>query len=372
MNPAIPSSDDRDAGLWLACGGVAVALHLAVLLIFAFTSVASWFVMTPPPSAVPDKAEEAPLVILPIVPKPAEAPTAAPEPKRFARTSPDQAGPAPEDAPFIGERDTQAAGDAAPVRGADPDLASQKGVQPKAGEIETTRSDYQDGDLASQDMGSQAADPAPVEPVREEPVETEQLAAQAPPAQSKDPSKDVLAAGPDPIDVASRQEIPVESQETPEKKIEEMPKERPTEATSESRPKPKPTAPPSTPGFRGNQQPTQLSGSISRSGNPALDVKSGPLGKYHAALSRAIEKSWQRQVVRNRDYITPGVLRIRVVLDPEGRVRSVGTVDEVGVNVIQRGFTHTSIREAELPSMPAEVRKELAGEPLELLYNFIF
>jgi hypothetical protein len=61
-----------------------------------------------------------------------------------------------------------------------------------------------------------------------------------------------------------------------------------------------------------------------------------------------------------------------VVLDEQGRVRTVGTVEEFGIGVIQKGFTHKAIREADLPRMPDEVRKELQGEPLELLYNFIF
>jgi hypothetical protein len=60
------------------------------------------------------------------------------------------------------------------------------------------------------------------------------------------------------------------------------------------------------------------------------------------------------------------------VLDESGQVRSVGTVEEVGVGTIQKGFTHQAIREADLPEMPAEVRRQLDGEALELLYNFIF
>jgi hypothetical protein len=39
---------------------------------------------------------------------------------------------------------------------------------------------------------------------------------------------------------------------------------------------------------------------------------------------------------------------------------------------VQKGFTLSSIRDAAIPAMPAELRKELDGEPMELLFNFYF
>ena len=125
-------------------------------------------------------------------------------------------------------------------------------------------------------------------------------------------------------------------------------------------------------GFRGNQRKTELKGSISRSGHSAVDMEAGALGKYQAAIGRAIEKSWQRKMIENRDYILPGSLSLRVVLDPQGKVRSILPVNEFKGGIIQKGFTHSAIREADLPAMPAEVKSELDGDPLELLYNFIF
>jgi hypothetical protein len=39
---------------------------------------------------------------------------------------------------------------------------------------------------------------------------------------------------------------------------------------------------------------------------------------------------------------------------------------------VQKGFTLNSIRDADIPAMPAAVRKDFAKEPLELIFNFYF
>ncbi|GAA5482474.1 hypothetical protein [Haloferula sargassicola] len=352
----------------MASALAALLLHLLGLAFFAVAVIQHWIRQPEPPAAKVEENAEAPLVIVPMIPQPPAAPAEPAVPKKqFARTTPDQAGPAPEDAPFIGENDTRAAGDLPADATANPLTASQQGIDAKDREMETTESDYQDGDLAHRDLGDASADPMVAEPTppneRQEPSE-----AAAPRPASREKPTTSLATGPDPIDVATREaELAMESaevEETPKEKVADKPRE-------EVKPKPQPVAE-KAPGFRGNQQRVRLKGAISRSGKPALDVNAGPLGRYHAALSRAIEKSWQRAAVRNRDFITPGVLRVQVVLDPTGKVRTVGLMDEVGTTTIQRGFTFSSIREADLPEMPEEVRRELNGEPLELLYNFIF
>jgi outer membrane biosynthesis protein TonB len=167
---------------------------------------------------------------------------------------------------------------------------------------------------------------------------------------------------------------------------EEPPKPAPPERSEEGKEKPEepekpvdPTQPaspapqsPQSPGFRGNQKKTRLEGSISRLGRSALDVEDSALGRYHAAVSRAVEKEWQRNCVRNRDYITPGQLTMRVMLEASGKVRSVGFMEEFGVGNIPKGFTLNSIRDAEIPAMPGELKKQLDGEPLELIYRFNF
>ena len=85
-----------------------------------------------------------------------------------------------------------------------------------------------------------------------------------------------------------------------------------------------------------------------------------------------MEKEWQLNCVRNRDYITPGQIIVRFVLEPSGKVRSLTFLEEFGVGAIQKGFTSESIRTAKIPAFPDELKKQLNGEPLEVTYSFTF
>jgi outer membrane biosynthesis protein TonB len=175
-----------------------------------------------------------------------------------------------------------------------------------------------------------------------------------------------LATGPDPVD----RPMPPEPQRPPE------PQPRPAERTAARDPAVAPPAPPAArqrePGFRGNQQKTALRGSISRRGPSSLDVENNALGRYQAALSRAVEREWQRNCVRYRDFITPGFLTVRFLVEPDGRIRGLQFIEVVEASEIQKGFTLNSIRGAPIPPMPAELKRNLDGDPLELIYNFYF
>ena len=155
-------------------------------------------------------------------------------------------------------------------------------------------------------------------------------------------------------------------------KEEIKPKEQQTTAEL---PKPKQDSPENAakdPGFRGNQEKTKLSGSISRKGKSALNVANTAMGRYQAALSRAIEAEWNMNCTKYRDFITPGILTLRFVIDENGKVRSVNVVEMVDAGEVQKGFTLNAIRQAKIPSIPNDLKKELDGEPIELLYNFYF
>jgi hypothetical protein len=375
-----PAATERsDARLWLKA--VLFALCLYVVLVVAYFKLAPLLVTETKP-VESRQPESRSVMIMPVTRAAEPVPDAAPEPsgaKRFARTSPDQASEAPENPNFIGELDTQATSDAAPVASA-PEMPSQKGEKPRFGEVETTESNYQDGDLAHDREGAPGEARQAVKEQQEAQQEqaatneaelggTEEMVQRE---EEPAPPKERLAETPFPVE---RPVLPIETEEDPKSAPEEIrEKAEKTEKKEEvaedlKRVEPSPAG---DPGFRGNQRKTELKGSISRSGRSALNVEAGELGKYHAAIGRAIEKSWQRKVIENSDYIVPGSISLRVVLDPSGKVRSIFTVNEFGIGTIQKGFTHNAIRDAPLPAMPAEVKRELGGEPLVLLYNFIF
>ncbi len=126
------------------------------------------------------------------------------------------------------------------------------------------------------------------------------------------------------------------------------------------------------PAFSGYQRKTAIVGSISRTGRSALDVVDSPLGRYQAVISRAVEQEWQRNCVRHRDFITPGFLTVRFFVETSGKVRTVQFVGSMETGEVQKGFTLNSIRDADIPPMPAAVKKEFEKEPLELIFNFYF
>lgn len=364
------------ARLWLAAFVASALLNALVLLMAAWWMVER-IVLRPPPVAAP---LETVAMIVPMaaaksvpetVPDPVEEVAAG---SRFARTSPDQVEEAPEKADFIGERNTRATSDAPAVVGA-PDQPSQRGREPEfEDEVETTESDYQDGELASERVADASATAA--RPPGAEAASTEAAADQRPADAMPEREQERLAEGP----------LPVDRMVEERKAVDEAPKPSPTDRRSEGESQSEAekalqsaavgngeaAAEASSPGFRGNQKKTRLEGSIARSGRSALNVEDSVLGRYHAAVSRAVEKEWQRNCVRNRDYITPGLLTMSFLLDASGKVRGVSVVEDVEVGAIPKGFTLKSIQGAEIPGMPADLKKQLDGEPLEFIYRFNF
>ncbi len=379
-----------DGHLWVIALGLSFLVNAVILGIVGFTAIETAILRkrdVPPP---PPQEESVATILAEIVQAgdPAVA-VAAPEPaepaeKKFARTSPDQAAPPEKPTPFIGERNTRATSDRAPTPDA-PELPSQAGIAPRdETDIETTESKYQDGSLA----GSDAPSAEPVPPAPPEPPPAPEVAESqekpAPPAPETMPStpapREKLLDGPNPVDVQVAQAPDKEEAVKPapeDRKVADSPpetkpaekKSKPSEKTAESTPKPKPV---NDPAFKGYQRKTAVVGSISRGGRSSLDVEDSALGRYQAAISRAVELEWQRNCVRHRDYITPGFLTARFFVQPNGKVRSVQFVGEMETGEVQKGFTLNSIRNAEIPAMPPALRKEYDKEPLELIFRFFF
>ena len=76
--------------------------------------------------------------------------------------------------------------------------------------------------------------------------------------------------------------------------------------------------------------------------------------------------------MRHRDFITPGFLTVSFFVETSGKVRSVRFVGDMETGEVQKGFTLNSIRDAKIPSMPRDLRKEYDKEPLELIFRFYF
>jgi hypothetical protein len=389
----------EDRLIWLASGVASLVINgavgLSLLSVAALERRAS-----EPPMVVAAPVADLVVVISPEMLQPAPAP--APADPQFARTSPDQQASRPERPRYFGERDTTAASEADPLAGA-LEVPSQDGVDPRDGEIETTDSVYQDGSLQPQAPAAPAADPAllaaadPAAPAKVDPAllakpaappvgeELADAPAEVMPAAAGSPSLKPaeLLEGTRMVDTPERLETstvqPLVTElagepAAPGKPVAESPPERPVAEAAPAAPAapaslPKPS---SDPAFSGYQEKTKMQGSISRKGKAALDVADSALGRYQAELSRAVELEWQRNCVRYRDLITPGFITVRFVVNSKGKVTTLAFVEAVEVGEVQKGFTVTSIRNAQIPSMPAEVTRELNGEPLELTFNFYF
>jgi hypothetical protein len=321
------------------------------------------------PAAEPVSEHEPVALIHPDMLQPEPEPVAEEKPQRrpFAHTSEEQEKGETERARYVGERDTLAAADKAPAE--DTQLVPpQEGREPRAeGEMETVSRDYQDGTLEHQNDGApgETASPAmPAEPA--ESVKAEPSVEEVPEYVQEAPTRERLADGPNPVERALPPEAAKEGDQVKEGGEPIQPKEVAEAA-------PKQTVPGGgEPGFRGNQIKTRLRGSISRRGTSSVDVENSATGRYQAVLNRAVEREWQRNCVRYRDFITPGFLTVRFMVQADGGVRSVQFVEVVEAGEIQKGFTLNSIRGAPIPPMPAKLKRDLKGEPLELIYNFYF
>ncbi len=327
----------------------------------------------------PEKTEPQPEVE-PEVPKPVvkeetkEVPKEVAEQKRrFARTSAEQAGKPDAPTDLLGERDTRAASEAAPTPGADPSLPSQDGSAPLyPGHVETVRRTYQDGSVGMDDTGQETETPQGATARKDNTA-----ADDAPKVETPKP-EETSSARPKNKHLPMGQQLPTHDDGEGRKavddepKAEESPKEKPNQGADRDGAGGDAVQEPKKGGFSGFSKKTRITGSISRRGKSALNVKNSPLGRYQAKVSKAVELQWRRNCEQHRDHIVPGVISLRFYVDRNGKVSGVKFQEVIESNYIARGFTQRAVRQAKLPKMPRAVLKELRGEPLELIYNFYF
>jgi hypothetical protein len=381
----VPSTKQRrsndDTQLWVVALLVSVVLNFTFLAWLSVEAIKSEqarkrkVVAAPTPEQtvkifpemIQQLAEEEP---------PKQTPAAPPQ---AVRTSEDQeiSDPAASRR-YIGERNTQATSDRPPSSD-DKTMPSQAGRKARPEEApETTQSEYRDGKLdASRPAPKPLPNPEPLTPETAEPSTAESSKGQ----KSQDPGEENQAEtairekildGPNPVDTpVAKAELRDDIKPREEVKARDGAEDGITEKKADEKPKPK-RAPIDDPAFSGNQRKTAILGSISRSGRSALNVTDTPMGRYQSEISRAVEKEWQLNCVKHRDFITPGYLTIRFFVSAEGRVKSVQFVGNNETGEVQKGFTLNAIRNAPIPAMPPAVKKEMGGDALELIFNFYF
>jgi len=367
------SAAREDGRLWVIALGLSLLANVAILGLAGFAAIKSHVFTKHVPVSIPVPSERV-ITIFPEIPAEEVAKAASSDPQ-FARTSPDQTAPPPEKKNFIGERDTQATSDRAPDATAPP-LPSQAGID--RDDLETTESDYQDGKLTSENS-AMPTPPAETTPAIQ--PSDPAVASQSPTGEKiTDPGKDDLTSspppleklveGPNPVDIAVPKAV------TARDEIKPTPPKRQKDGSASTKPAelPKPPAatPVNDPAFAGYQRKSAIVGSISRTGRSAMNVANTPLGRYQAIISRAVELEWQRNCVRHRDFITPGFLTVRFFVETNGKVRTVQFVGRMETGEVQKGFTLNSIRDAEIPPMPAALKGDYSKQPLELIFSFYF
>ncbi len=380
----------HDGRLWAVAFGLSLVLNVLLLMLagVSFLTLEKFqparTVAAPPAESVqfiaPELAAPAPESPTAAAPPVAASPPADPS---FVRTSEDQRSKRPERPAFIGERDTQATSEIAPTPDA-PALPAQAGVEPRhQGDLETTVSRYQDGELTA-DSALPQETPAPptpeAPPLAPTPPATAAAGQESPnpgpeATRAAPPAPDRLATGPNPVDIPIAKQTPSEN---PTPAIAQRPKEGQFDTATapdeikETPPAAHPKNTPQPPAFRGNQRKTAIRGSISRSGRSALDVEDNALGRYQAIISRAVELEWQRNCIRYRDFITPGYLTVKFSVDAAGKVRSVDFEGMMQTSQHQKGFTLNAIRDAPIPPMPPDLKKDFQDTTLDLIFNFYF
>ena len=329
---------------------------------------------------------------------------------QYTRTSDVQLTGEVPDTNLQGERDTIAASNANTVAGA-PNRPSVRGEEPKDGQEEMVDTTFQDGILEHMNRGGEAPKPR-TQPPADQVTDPENIAEidQEELKSSVEPTKDVGEAL-DKAKLATTNKEAKEFLET-EKKIalnEDLPTSQNTGAKENkgveeqektiANKQPDPDAIKQKPqdkqqkeqesqpntaenksasssnekGFRSEAKATVMEGTISRRSKiGSKNVKSTPVGKYMAQISKLVEQEWQRRCMMHADLIQPGTLRIGFMVDEQGKVKNINTIAQTLGSENQRSLTFQALTTVKIPPMPKKVKESQGGDPLEFRYYFRF
>ena len=398
-------------------GTVVVHALLFLLLAWMFASDAArklWLQAQKPP-----KEKEVTLLFPDqIMPPPALVPPPPPKPEVFIRTSQNQASDtAPKKPAFISDRNTTAATVKAPSPDATEPMPTMDGLKIPTRELADR--DHRDGDLKDdarpKTPAKELAMMQPQPPVPPSPPSLEMLTPPdaAPPPPSVVPPQTVAKTVPESTPLTKMMEeadkalakvdknrlsIEVKKAETAEDVPDTPPKPemtppKPEMAQStppETQPqKPIPKALPvaddepitrTTPNqdrkaFTPFTRTTQTKGMISNRGSQSsVDAEETPKGRYIRQVLGQVEKKWHIYRLLRRDGVTYGSLEIIFYVNKKGKVENLRVINDKESNPILTSFTLQAIKDAEIPTMPADVIPSLPMNDqgrLKIEYNVL-
>ena len=305
----------------------------------------------------------------------------------FAKTDPEREEQTPTRADFVGARDSvQSASEFAPKRQSDAPLPTQNGEDSE--EVVTFSQRAQKGPLEDT-RTSRRATPPPAPPAaptispppQRQPSTEGESRRQAEAGMAgipavQIPKRDDEGMNAASIRLATRQ--PGEGEQEGNAPIRILPAVNPTRVPSPGRPGPvydpslADSAQPLGAGFRTNERLTRSTGRFVVGSRPSLNVASTPRGRYEEEIYRRIAYFWYRACDEHRGDIIPGSVVVSLRINADGLLENMELVRRRGASMIQQSFTFGAIRNASLPPMPSQVRREMHGDLLELIFTFNF
>lgn len=122
-------------------------------------------------------------------------------------------------------------------------------------------------------------------------------------------------------------------------------------------------------GYSPETRVTRLRGSVTNRGRSSVEANATPLGRYKKMVSDAIGSRWHYHVRDRMGLLNLGTVEVRFTVLPDGTVRAPIVVSNTS-NESFAAVCITSVVNAEIPPMPAEVAKVLDNGRLEIDYSF--
>lgn len=355
MHPRAHPSQTR---LWLVSLAASVGVNALVIAALAVWTADARIDVQDSLARTVTREEPSLVFLAPVMEALKPKPVPPPDPPALLRkntvdSSATQQSDAPEKKTAESQRNTRATSNAPPVEGA-PAVPSLRGSEIDDGrKLATYRSDYKEGDISHPGRGdlerTEAATPAP------SPVEPAPRAnSSSTPAGEGQPKTQAALPGTAPVNrsVLKQPEAP-EGVVTPEaQSVSEAPKRQQDD------------------GLSIESKPMQLEGSVAAVGVGSQDAIDTPEARYIDVVRRSVERYWQADMVRSRDFNLVGTAVFHVTIDPAGKVLRAKFEEKDGLGDVQKGFMYSSIKDHLHPAMPAELKKKIKDKPFEFNLSF--